>query len=151
MENEHTMNTRLLSSCAFLFVFSAGTLWANPLPKTLAYHASPTPYLDDHAEEVAKLYDGFFFTIGTWEEGIPANLGLSPESPASTNFQEAVRTNLTHLRKAGATESLLGVCFSRFRRVAFLGNASVGGGTPRRWRRISAGLAKAPAILASAV
>ena len=106
------MNLRKTMIGLLTLVAGTGTAWADPLPKTIAYYAAPTPYFDDHANDVAQLYDGFFFVIGSWDEGVSANLGISSESPAATDFQNATRRNLAHLREAGATENLLAVSFS---------------------------------------
>lgn len=106
------MNSRSALIWLIVLAVAATPAWAAPLPKTIAYYAGPTAYFDEHAEDVAQLYDGFFFGIGSWDEGVSTNLGLSPESPATNDFQDAVRRNLSHLRKAGVTENLLAVSFS---------------------------------------
>ena len=81
------------------------------IPKMLAYSAQPTPYLDKNAQAVAKLYDGFFFTVGSWDSGVRTFLGLPGEAPTNPEWRKAVALNLENLRAVGATESLLGVCF----------------------------------------
>ena len=95
-----------------LFGLVAGAVSAAPIPKIIAYSAQSNAYFDDRAEDVAQIYDGLFFVIGSWDEGVAANLSLSPEAPAATDFLEAARKNLTHLNNAGATENLLAVSFS---------------------------------------
>lgn len=99
------------SGCAlFILSLSATSAWS--APRMLAYSAQPNGYFNDHAAEVARIYDGFFFVIGTWDEGVAANIGVGEATPATTAWKELVRENLKNLRAAGATESLLGVCFS---------------------------------------
>lgn len=78
----------------------------------LAYSVQPNGYFNDHAAEVARIYDGFFFVIGTWDEGVAANIGIGEATPATTDWKDRVRENLKNLRAAGVTENLLGVCFS---------------------------------------
>ena len=80
-------------------------------PKMLAYSAQPTPYFDDNAQAVAKIYDGFFFVVGSWDTGVRDLLGFAGEAPKKPEWLQQVKTNLDHLRAAGATESLLGVYF----------------------------------------
>ncbi len=87
------------------------TLHAGAMPQTIAYSASPNPYFNEHAADVAKLYDGFFFVLGTWDEGVRANIGLGEDSPPTTNWAVQARENLINLKKAGVAENLLGVCF----------------------------------------
>ena len=86
-------------------------LSAKDMPKIIAYSARPNPYFNERAADIARIYDGFFFTIGSWDEGIAANLGL-PEAPATTDWRARARDNLVHLRQAGVTENLLGVHFA---------------------------------------
>jgi len=81
-------------------------------PRLLAYCASPNRYFDERAEEVARLYDGFFFVVGDWEQGVATHLGVGSRA-ASTDWRTRAGSNLAHLRQAGATESLLGVHFSQ--------------------------------------
>ncbi|MBI4557927.1 MAG: hypothetical protein HY706_10125 [Candidatus Hydrogenedentes bacterium] len=85
---------------------------ADQPPKMLAYSAFPTPYFNDDADGVAHLYDGFFFVIGTWDEGVPNLLGLPGEPARDSRWKEQVRENLRHLRAVGVTENLLGISFS---------------------------------------
>lgn len=105
-----------LSGVACGGVLAAITLFtasapAAALPKMIAYGATPSPYFNEHAGDVAEIYDGIFFTIGSWDEGVAANLGFSDGLAPSTPFMEQVRDNLAHLRDAGVTENLLGVSF----------------------------------------
>ena len=59
-------------------------LLANDMPKVIAYSAQPNAYFNERAPDIARIYDGFFFTIGSWDEGVASNLGL-PEAPATTS------------------------------------------------------------------
>jgi hypothetical protein len=36
-------------------------------PQTLCYSIAPNPHLDAHAADIKKIYDGFFFVVGSWE------------------------------------------------------------------------------------
>lgn len=80
-------------------------------PKMLAYSASPNAWFDEHAAETAQLYDGFFFSIGSWDGGVTQCIGLPDAPAADPTWRERVKSNLLHLREAGATESLLAICF----------------------------------------
>jgi len=77
----------------------------------LAYSAQPNAYFNQRAAEIARIYDGFFFTIGSWDQGVAANLGLGPDAPPSTDWRRRAGENLSNLVKAGVTENLLGVYF----------------------------------------
>jgi hypothetical protein len=85
---------------------------AGNLPKMIAYSAQPNPYFNEQADQVARIYDGFFFTIGSWDEGVAANLGIPPDVKPTTDWRQRARENLMHLREAGATENLLGIHFA---------------------------------------
>ena len=80
-------------------------------PKMLAYSAAPNAYFDDHAADAARLYDGFFFVVGSWDEGVSRCLGVGEQPPSDPSWREKVKSNITRLREADATESLLGVSF----------------------------------------
>lgn len=86
--------------------------WAGSFPKMVAYSAQPNSYFNERASDVARIYDGFFFTIGSWDEGVAANLGIPPDVKPTTDWRERARENLIHLREAGATENLLGIHFA---------------------------------------
>jgi hypothetical protein len=81
-----------------------------PMPKMLAYSAAPNAYFNDFAPEVAKIYDGFFFVAGSWDETAPAQLGL--DGGAETPWKTMLRQNIAKLNAAGVTENLLDVYFS---------------------------------------
>lgn len=98
---------RLVMFCLLMM-----TTTAFAVPKMLAYSAQPTPYFDDNAQAVAKIYDGFFFVVGSWDTGVRDLLGLPGEAPKKPEWQQQVKVNLDHLRAAGATESVLGVSFA---------------------------------------
>jgi len=80
-------------------------------PKMLAYSAAPNAYFDEHPADAARLYDGFFFVVGSWDEGVSRCLGVGEQPPADPSWREKVKSNITRLCEAGATESLLGVSF----------------------------------------
>jgi hypothetical protein len=88
---------------------SLPTTQADAAPKMIAYSAYPNAYFNGRAGEVARIYDGFFFVAGSWDEGVIANLGLGPEAPPTTDWRARVAENLVHLRQASVTENLLGV------------------------------------------
>ncbi len=79
----------------------------------IAYSARPNAYFNERADDVAELYDGFFFTVGNWDEGVISNLGLGADSPPTTDWKDRIRENLSHLREAGVRENLLGVSFGQ--------------------------------------
>ena len=106
------MTKRVGLTGIFLAVAGLVSVQAAELPKTIAYYGTPSAYFDEHADDVAQLYDGFFFNVGSWDEGVVANLGLSRESSPTTDWKEKIGRNLAHLRSAGVTENLLSVSFS---------------------------------------
>jgi hypothetical protein len=88
------------------------TAQAAILPKMIAYSAQPNPMFNERAAEIARIYDGFFFTIGSWDKGVADNLGLGPDAPPSSDWRRRAGENLRNLTKAGVTENLLGVHFA---------------------------------------
>lgn len=80
-------------------------------PATLCYSAQPQPYFNDHAAAIKRIYDGFFFTIGSWEKTAQRFVGANGNPPEQTAWLEAARANLTALRQAGVTENFLTVYF----------------------------------------
>jgi hypothetical protein len=91
----------------------AGDPSASQGPKTICYSVEPNGYLNDHAAEIKKIYDGFFFTVGSWErfaERFAGTNGVPPEQP---EWVEAARKNLAALRAAQMTENFLGVAFEQ--------------------------------------
>ncbi len=91
--------------------YSSGPEAGGDGPPLIAYAAAPHRYFDERAERVAGLYDGLFFTLGSWDEGVADQLGLHSAEPIATAWAAAAARNLTHLRRAGAVENLLGVHF----------------------------------------
>lgn len=112
MSQEASVMRRLVyvvaACCTALEAYAAQT---DPGARMLAYSAQPTAYFNQRAAEVAKIYDGFFFTIGSWDGGIATHLGLGPDLSPASDWKDKVRENLVHLREAGVTENLLGVHF----------------------------------------
>jgi len=78
--------------------------------RTICYSVQPNAYLNDHGGKVAKLYDGFFFTVGSWDEAVPRVIGVEQE-PADPSWLQLARENLAVLSAAGANENLLTVYF----------------------------------------
>ena len=81
-------------------------------PKTLCYSVQPNGYLDDRAADVAKIYDGFFFQGGSWEEAAERLADRSAPATPHGEWREKVRKNLASLTAAGVTENFLTVHFS---------------------------------------
>lgn len=101
--------TYLFCLCSFVFLSRAN---AGDDPAMLCYSVMPNAFFNEQATQVAKLYDGFFYTIGSWDEGVKAHLGIGDATPAQTDWKHRTRENLVHLTRAGVTENLLGVSFS---------------------------------------
>lgn len=80
-------------------------------PALLAYSAGPHRYFDEQAAAVGQLYDGLFFTVGSWDEGLVECLGLAGP-PVSTPWAAALAQNLSHLAAAGVSTNILTVHFS---------------------------------------
>ena len=81
-------------------------------PKTICYSIQPNRYLNDHAADIAKIYDGFFFSIGSWEDGPKRVLGTDGKPPEDVHWIKLARKNLAALNTAGATENFLTIYFS---------------------------------------
>ncbi len=81
-------------------------------PAMICYSAQPNPYFNDHAAEIKKFYDGFFFSIGSWENTAQRFLGLEGRGPGNPAWLEGTKANLAALRRAGVTENFLTVYFS---------------------------------------
>jgi hypothetical protein len=71
----------------------------------IVYSASPNAYFNDHAADIKRFADGFFFVTGDWSE---ASKHLAPGVP----WVDDVRKNVAALRKAGVDKNLLGVYIS---------------------------------------
>ncbi len=80
-------------------------------PKMICYAADPNPYLNDHAEEIKQIYDGLFFSIGSWDFGVINVLGVDGVALKDPLWKVKVAENLTALKKAGVTENFLTVSF----------------------------------------
>jgi hypothetical protein len=83
------------------------------IPKMICYAMSPNGYLNDHAADIAKIYDGFYFSIGTWDAGTLQSLGVDGQPPRDSQWLKMAEKNLVALRKAGVTENFLTVCFGQ--------------------------------------
>ncbi len=75
-------------------------------PKMICYSIRPNDYLNDHAEEIALIYDGFFFTIGSWDTEVENVLGVDGNPPKDSKWKAKAKENLVALNKAGVTEYL---------------------------------------------
>lgn len=104
-------NCMAATARVLLVLMLIGSLSVAANPKMIAYSAPPNAYFDDHAQEAAKLYDGFFFVAGSWDNGVRDNLGVPGEAQPASDWRTRVTSNVQHLRAAGATENLLGVYF----------------------------------------
>lgn len=72
----------------------------------IVYSASPNAYFNDHAADIKKFADGFFFVLGDWADA-------SKRLAAANNpWREELGKNISSLNKAGVSENLLGVYFS---------------------------------------
>jgi hypothetical protein len=80
--------------------------------RMLCYSVQPNAYLNDHAREIAGIYDGFFFPVGTWENADRRFVGEGQSPPEWKDWLDKTRVNLASLRAAGVTENFLTVCFT---------------------------------------
>ena len=99
-----------LIACALLAVSWSAT--AAHSPATLCYSAQPNAYFNDHADDIKKVYDGFFFTVGSWEKTTQRFVGVKGGRPADQAWLERARENLAALCRAGVTENFLTVYFA---------------------------------------
>lgn len=81
-------------------------------PAMICYSVQPNAYLNEKAAEIKKIYDGFFFTIGSWENTARRFAGTGGAAPEDKGWLEAARVNLANLRQAGVTENFLTVHFA---------------------------------------
>ncbi|MCE5306673.1 MAG: hypothetical protein LLG20_03430 [Acidobacteriales bacterium] len=79
--------------------------WSATGSSMIVYSAQPNAYFDDHAADIKKFADGFFFVLGDWSD---ASKRLAP---ANNPWLDTLRKNIASLRKAGVSENLLGVYF----------------------------------------
>ncbi len=89
----------------FTTLLLAVAAWSATGSSMIVYSAQPNAYFDDHADDIKKFADGFFFVAGDWSEA--SKRLAEPDNP----WLEALRKNIASLRKAGAGENLLGVSF----------------------------------------
>lgn len=80
-------------------------------PLTICYSTQPQSYFNDHAAEIKKIFDGFFFSIGSWENTRQRYIGVDGAAAKEPAWRNAVRANLTALRAAGVTENFLTCAF----------------------------------------
>jgi hypothetical protein len=78
----------------------------------VCYSVQPNPYLTEHAPEIKKILDGFFFVAGSWETFSPRFLGDATTPPTEQAWLNMARANIAALRKAGVTENFLAVSFN---------------------------------------
>jgi hypothetical protein len=97
--------------CLGCLLPAAASARTAPIPATLCYSAQPNPYFNDHAAEVKRIYDGFFFTVGSWVKTEQRFVGVNGAAPENQSWVEAARVNLRALRRAGVTENFLTVHF----------------------------------------
>ena len=97
--------------CLIVLLASRSAL-AAPNPQTICYSAQPNPYFNDHAADVKKIYDGFFFVVGSWEKATQRYVGVNGEKPQEQAWLDNARKNIAALRQAGVTENFLGVYFA---------------------------------------
>jgi hypothetical protein len=103
----------------FLSLMLAGTYLFNTCSndaaardlKMLCYAAYPNPYINDHAADIKKIYDGLFFSIGSWDAGVLNALGLEGIEPGDPFWKKMIAENLTALKREGVTENFLTVSF----------------------------------------
>lgn len=100
-----------LTSLLLLFAVATNAAATDRRPQMLAYSAQPNGYFNQHAADIAKIYDGFFFVIGDWDTGVAQQIGF-PDTPASTKWKEAAKENLGNLNAVGVTENFLSVYFA---------------------------------------
>ena len=116
MRNLFRHRSRGLESALFLFLLAGVASGASPRaasgPATICYSAQPQPYFNDHAADIKRIYDGFFFTIGSWEQTAQRFVGVNGAKPENQSWVEEARKNLKALRQAGVTENFLTVYFA---------------------------------------
>ncbi|MEI2727306.1 MAG: hypothetical protein V9H26_28560 [Verrucomicrobiota bacterium] len=81
-------------------------------PATICYSAQPNAYFNDHAAEIKKFYDGFFFTVGSWENCTQRFIGMGGTEPKDKAWLDSAGANSAALRRAGVAENFLTVYFS---------------------------------------
>ena len=81
-------------------------------PATICYSAHPNAYFNGHAADIKGIYDGFFFSIGSWEKAGQRFVGVNGAAPEDAAWLASARANLKALRQAGVTENFLTCCFT---------------------------------------
>ena len=77
----------------------------------ICYSMTPNTYLTEHAEDVAGIYDGFYFVVGAWDTGVRSAIGVGDEPAEDPAWLELAMENVAALRAVGATENLLGAYY----------------------------------------
>ena len=77
----------------------------------ICYAMTPNAYLNDHANEIAGLYDGYYFVCGSWEHGVESRLGFADQMPEDEEWLELAEANVSALKAEGMDQNLLGVHF----------------------------------------
>jgi hypothetical protein len=93
-------------------VFVSYSLLVAADPKTICFSTVPNAYLTDHAAEIKKSYDGFFFSGGSWEDAAKRFVGVKGAKPEAGAWMDEAQRNLAALRRAGVTENFLTIFYS---------------------------------------
>jgi hypothetical protein len=80
-------------------------------PKTICFSTAPNAYLTDHAAEIKKSYDGFFFNGGSWEDAAKRFVGADGSKPEAQAWMDEARRNLAALRRVGVAENFLTILY----------------------------------------
>ncbi|MGC8668438.1 MAG: hypothetical protein ACP5VE_10025 [Chthonomonadales bacterium] len=81
------------------------------VPAVIYYAVRPNRYLTDHAADLKRWWDGFFFNVGSWEDAKVRFEGSEAEKPKEAPLLDEMARNLASLRRAGITENFLTVSF----------------------------------------
>lgn len=108
------MTTKFNRIALVLIAIAAGGRVASRAegPMMICYSAQPQAYFNDHAAEIKRIYDGFFFNIGNWENTRQRYVGVDGAAAKEPAWRDAVGANLKALRKAGVTENFLTCAYS---------------------------------------
>ena len=101
----------VLCACAAYAGSSPAVLAKGHSPAVIYYSVRPNRYLTDHARDLKRWWDGFFFTVGSWEGAQARFLGNSDAKPTEASLIEEMARNVAALRRAGITENFLTVSF----------------------------------------
>jgi len=105
-----SLNLRSLLALATAALFPS-LAYATAGPQTICYSTAPQAYFNEHAADVKRIYDGFFFNIGSWEKARQRFLEPATITPENRAWLDQARANLTALRRAGVTENFLTCAF----------------------------------------